>query len=76
MKVVEMRPGQKAKIREIKKGISGQRRLFEIGLVPGTELKLVSCHPFNGPLVLQVGNSKIALGRGMADAVEVDLLEE
>ncbi|SHG87390.1 ferrous iron transport protein A [Thermosyntropha lipolytica DSM 11003] len=75
MKIVELRPGQKARVKEIKKGVNGQRRLFEIGLIPGTELKLLSSHPFNGPLVLQVGNAKIALGRGMAEAVEVELLE-
>ncbi|MBO8159100.1 FeoA family protein [Thermosyntropha sp.] len=75
MTVNEMTPGQKAKVKTIKKGVQGQRKLFEMGLVPGTELKLISRHPFNGPVVLEIGRTRLALGRGMADAVEVELLQ-
>ncbi|MBC7074551.1 MAG: ferrous iron transport protein A [Syntrophomonadaceae bacterium] len=75
MTLRDMKVGQKAKIIKIDKGSYAQRRLFEIGLVPGAEVKLLSRHPFRGPLVLQIGNAKIAVGRGIAASVKIELLE-
>jgi len=74
MTLRDMKVGQKAKIIKIEKGTHAQRRLFEIGIVPGAEVKLLSRHPFRGPLVLQVGNARIAVGRGVADSVKIELL--
>jgi len=69
----EMKPGQKASVIKIVNGSVSERRLFEIGIVPGASLHLLSRHPFHGPLIIQVGGSKIALGRRMAKSVEIEL---
>ena len=45
-----------------------------MGLVPGARVKLVSRHPFKGPLVLQIANTQIALGRKMANSVEIEIM--
>lgn len=71
MTLLDMKPGQTGQIISINKGSQGARRLFEMGLVPGAKVTLLSRHPFSGPLVLLIGNSKVALGRGIADAVEI-----
>lgn len=73
MTICEMRPGQKGNVVNIVKGSNAERRLFEIGIVPGTEIEVISRHPFHGPVILQIGNSRIALGRGIADSVRIEL---
>lgn len=71
MTLKEMQVGQSGEVSRILKGSMAERRLFEIGIVPGVKVKLLSRHPFQGPLVLQIGNARIALGRRIAASVEV-----
>lgn len=73
MTLREMRVGQEAKVLEIAKGTGAERKLFEIGIIPGAKIRLVSRHPFHGPLVLEIGNSKIAVGRRVASSVLIAL---
>ena len=48
-----------------------KRRLEDMGLTPGVEVKVVKSAPFRGPLELEVRGSKLAIGRGMAERVLV-----
>jgi len=50
-----------------------RKRLEELGLTPGTKVKLVRSAPFNGPLEVHVRRSKLALGRRMAERVLVEV---
>ncbi|MDM8526972.1 metal-dependent transcriptional regulator [Anaerolineales bacterium HSG24] len=47
------------------------RYLGTIGLYPGTELLLVECAPFDGPLTLQIGEEQHNLGYQAAKSVLV-----
>ena len=47
-----------------------QSRLAAMGLVPGVEFEVIANHS-RGPLVLAVDESRIMLGRGMAEKVVV-----
>lgn len=71
----DLKPGQKATVVKINNGEKLSRRLFQIGLMPGVELTMVSQHPFKGPVVFEVGNATFALGRGAAGAVEVKIVD-
>ncbi len=46
-------------------------RLRSMGLRTGVEFKLLKCAG-PGPLVVAVGNGRLALGRGMADKIAVE----
>ncbi|MHC4712599.1 MAG: FeoA family protein [Planctomycetota bacterium] len=46
-------------------------RLRSMGLRIGVDFKLLKCAG-PGPLVLAVGNGRLALGRGMADKITVE----
>jgi ferrous iron transport protein A len=46
------------------------RRLSEMGLCPGAELRVLSGGA-HGPVLLQVGDTRLALGSGLAEAVVV-----
>ncbi len=74
MYLKDMRAGQRGRVINISKGHAAERRLFEIGLVPGASVEVVSRHPFKGPLLLQVGDTRLAVGQGIAEAVEVELI--
>ncbi len=75
MYLKDMQTGQSGQVVKITKGHAAERRLFEIGLVPGANVEVISRHPFKGPLLLQVGNARLAVGQGIAEAVEVKLNE-
>jgi Fe2+ transport system protein FeoA len=42
-----------------------------MGIRPGTVLEKISGQPLGGPVVVKVGNNRIALGFGMARKVHV-----
>jgi Fe2+ transport system protein FeoA len=51
------------------------RRLAEMGLTPGTEVKVVRSAPFHGPIEILVRGVSLALGRGVASKVFVKQLK-
>ncbi len=48
-------------------GLAG--RLAALGLVPGVEFEIVKSAP--GPLILAVGETRLMIGRGMAEKIRV-----
>jgi Fe2+ transport system protein FeoA len=44
-----------------------------MGLTNGTELIVVNAAPFNGPVEISVRGTTIALGRGLAEKVFVEI---
>ena len=50
-----------------------RRRLEDLGLTPGTKVKVIKSAPFNGPIEVQVRSSRLALGRRMAESVLVEV---
>lgn len=76
MKSTDMKRGYKAVVRAINRGKGIERKMFEIGIMTGTEIRLLEKHPFRGPLLFQVGDTRIVLGRGIAASLEVELLDE
>lgn len=64
-------PGRGAVIAQIRgTGRGMARRLSAMGIVVGANVMVLSAQ--NGPLLLRVGESRIALGRGMAHRVMVE----
>lgn len=58
------------------KGFVGARfskRLSDLGLTPGTKVTVVKSAPFKGPLEVCVRGSRLAIGRGMACKILVDV---
>ena len=50
------------------------RYLADLGLVPGTKLKVTHVAPFDGPMTLQINNKSIVIGQKVAEAVLVEVL--
>ncbi len=64
--------GQAVKLISIRAGAQLTHRLTEMGLTPGVELKVMQ--NTGGPLVVSVRDSRLALGRGMAHKMRVELM--
>jgi Fe2+ transport system protein FeoA len=63
--------GERGVITDAFGGFGLVRRLAEMGLTPGAEIKLVRKCPFSGPLEIEVRGSELALGYGVASKVFV-----
>ncbi|PDV99816.1 FeoA family protein [Candidatus Chloroploca asiatica] len=54
-------------------GMRSAHRLAELGVIPGTELTIITTH--GGGMVIGIGDTRLALGRGLAHKVLVTFLE-
>ena len=64
MTINELLPGQKATIIKI-------NRLMAMGITPGTSITILARHPFRGPVTVDLGNNRMAIGQEIARAIEV-----
>ena len=73
IRLVEMRQGEKGKIVQIQGGMNLKMRLENLGLVIDKEIIKVSSQLFRGPVVIEVGNTQVAIGFGMAQKIIVEV---
>jgi DtxR family Mn-dependent transcriptional regulator len=69
----DLKTGQCGKISFIRGGHNLLQRLLDMGLTPGTKICIVRVAPLGGPVELSVRSSKLALGKGIAAKVFVDV---
>jgi ferrous iron transport protein A len=69
--LTQLEAGKEAKITEI---IGGQHMLSKVdalGIRVGAKLKKLSSQAWRGPITIQMGNARIAIGFGMAKKIFV-----
>ncbi|MFU2158654.1 MULTISPECIES: FeoA family protein [Caldisericum] len=69
MPLIFGRPNEEFVIEKILGGSSISLRLKEIGVIPGVKVLIVSNS--GGPIVIGIGNMRLALGRGIASKIIV-----
>jgi Fe2+ transport system protein FeoA len=82
--LANLRDGETAVLTSIKtgrgrghgRGWGFEKRLMDMGLTPGTRVTVVKSAPFHGPLEILVRGSRLALGRGMAERIFVEIKKE
>lgn len=67
-----MTPGETGLITGLYSGPGLVRRLEEIGLRVGQRVSKISGMPLRGPVVVQAGGTRVAIGHGMAKKVAVE----
>lgn len=72
--LIELRENGEGEIALIKAGRAATQRLNEMGLVPGTKVKLVRKGPLRGPVELEVRNSHLVIGYGLASKIHVKVI--
>lgn len=68
-----MRAGQSGVVFQIQGGQGMINRLGALGIRPGKRVTKVSSMFMRGPITIQVGNGRVAIGFGMAKRIVVDL---
>ncbi|MGB4701938.1 MAG: ferrous iron transport protein A [Syntrophomonadaceae bacterium] len=72
MRLDTLETGRKVRVVSINKGTGAEQRLLEMGIVPGVEVELLAKHPLKGPVIVKLNNTRIALGRQLANSIEVE----
>ncbi|QDV32454.1 FeoA family protein [Tautonia plasticadhaerens] len=67
----ELSVGQSANVLAVDVTTDSGVRAMEMGLIPGTEVKLVAVAPLGDPLVFELRGYRLSLRRAEASGVEV-----
>ncbi len=71
--LIELKENHEGEIVLIKAGRAATQRLNEMGLVPGTKVKVVRKGLLRGPVELEVRNSHLVIGYGLASKIYVKI---
>lgn len=69
----KLKKGRTGIVRYLEGGRGFQEKVFCLGIRIGKQTKVVSSQPIGGPLVIEVDNFQVALGRGMAEKIFVEV---
>ena len=69
----QMRTGQSGIVFQIQGGHGLISRLSALGIRPGQRITKVGSTFMRGPVTIQVGNARVAIGFGMANKIIVEL---
>ncbi|REG10310.1 FeoA family protein [Pelolinea submarina] len=72
--LLQVNNGNWVKVIKVAGGIEMERRLAQLGFLPGNKVRIIRSAPFHGPLLLDVEGREIVLGRGVANKVMVEYL--
>ncbi len=70
--LTNLKVGEQAKVKVIQGGWSMRQKLSLRGIVEGSSVRMVSAH-YQGPVVVEVNRNSIAIGRGMAQKILVEI---
>lgn len=62
--------GQEVVLLSLQGGHEFQHRMAEMGLLPGVKFRVIS-HARYGPIIISVKDTRLMLGRGMANRIQV-----
>ena len=68
--LLSLGPGERGVVVDLRGGPNFRSRLYAMGLAPGALVRIIENYP-NGPVILEVGGTRLALGKGMAAKVLV-----
>lgn len=69
----QMQVGQQGKIAAVEALGEMNRRIRDMGLIPGTTVSIVGCAPLKDPVALRLSGVTISLRNSEADFIKVDL---
>jgi len=70
-----LKEGQKGKILYVIGGVMANKRIEELGLTRGTIVKVIRTSKYGCPISLLVRDSELAIGRGIAEKIYVEVIE-
>lgn len=73
MPLIQLQTGQNAILKDIDWGMKIKRKLYDMGMTPGTPVSMINSSG-RGPVILDVRGSRLALGRGIIEKIDVELI--
>lgn len=73
VKLTDVREGQTVVVCDFAAGQGLEGKLQRYGLFRGDRLRLVRSAPLRGPLLVELEGRELALGRGMAEKILVEM---
>ncbi|HZK18012.1 MAG TPA: FeoA family protein [Clostridia bacterium] len=70
--LLTLNQGDTGRVKLIDAGRCAAKRLYEMGFAIGTPVKVIKNDA--GPVIVSLAGNKIALGRGIAEKVELEML--
>ena len=71
-----LKPGESGQVSFLRSGKRSGKRIQDMGLTPGTFIKMLNAAPFKGPVEVEVRGTSVALGRNLAGQVYVQVEDE
>jgi len=71
----QLKKGEQALVRMIQGGHNIRQRLYQSGVHPGDSVRVVRPGFFGGPVLIEVHGMEVAIGKGMAKKIEVEVTE-
>jgi ferrous iron transport protein A len=73
MNLARLKPGQRARITKIGAVGALKRRLLDMGVLPGEEVKMEKIAPLGDPLEITVKNYRLSLRKSEAAGIDVEV---
>jgi Fe2+ transport system protein FeoA len=70
VRLTKIKSGKKAVLVSVDGGQTAEKRLLDMGLIPGEEIKVIHNSGF-GPLTVTLKGARLALGHGLANKLMV-----
>jgi Fe2+ transport system protein FeoA len=68
-RLIDMKDGQSGIIVSVLGGRVSVKRLADLGIISGKEIKVLRKALFSGPVQIEVCGSRLAIGRGLASRI-------
>ena len=72
----QLRPGQAAEVLSVAGEPGLVQRLYELGLIDGEQVELISVAPLGDPIEIRLGNSRLSLRKAEAAGIAVRIAEK
>lgn len=67
-----LREGERGKVINLVGGKSFKLRLIQLGIIPGVEIRVSKSAFLGCPIMIEVNNARVALGKGVASRIWVE----
>ena len=74
MNLINVKNSKWVRVVNFRGGRGMQRRLAQLGFLPGNKVRVIRAAPFHGPLILEVEGREIVLGRRVASRILVEYI--
>jgi len=71
MTLRELKPGQQGKVASVGSAGSMKRRIMDMGITPGVEIKVVKVAPLGDPIEVTVRGYQLSLRKDEAQQIEL-----